>query len=144
MCSVFPYVVETLIARLTSPNTDSLSRYGIIYKLNFPNLVFGSIGYMIEVNFPAINHSAKQQRPDHVTVDITLTPYWDSVLGRRQTLYKLLALIISSAVFIKILPQAKRRVEILNQPIRAETKKNLHCKSLKRVYKAACRGAAAG
>lgn len=114
-----------------------LSRYSIIYKLNFPNQLSGKIGYMIEVIFPVIKHSAKQQCPNHVTVYTTFTPYWDSVLGRRQTLYKLLAFIASSAVLFQILPQAKRRVEISpDQSKPRQWEKKQQCKPLKRVYKA--------
>lgn len=116
-----------------------MSRYSTIYKLNFPNQLSGKIGYMIEVIFPAIKHSAKQRYPNHVTVYITFTPYWDSVLGRRQPLYKLLAFIASSAEFFQILPWAKRRVEILpsqSKPRQWEKKKIQQCKPLKWVYKA--------
>lgn len=88
---------------------------------------------MIEGIFPAIKCSVKQQHPNSVTVYITFTPYWDSVLGRRQALYKLLAFIASSVVFCQILPQAKRRVEILpNQSKQRQwEKKKSECKPLK-------------
>lgn len=67
-----------------------------------------------------------------MTVYITFTPYWDSVLGRRQMLYKLLALIASRAIFFQILPQAKRRVEILpNQSKLRHRKKKIAIQTFK-------------
>lgn len=48
---------------------------------------------------------------------------------------KLLAFIASNEVFFQILPQAKRRVEILPNQSR-QWKKKQQCKPLKRVYKA--------